>query len=205
VRSTQATVAGGFESEKRPYPPVKPISNTSETATVRAVHFLMFLATFRNFSNAVIQASPTVALQPSTLAYVSKTFAPACGTATRLLSASRDGEKGAPAAVGTHQAAVRHRPADEHRPGEDNVESMRRVVTSRGLPADRISRAALQAKFKPAPATHTAVNRPEHNLGNNWASNFGCDPYRMSPSAARGAPTRYKTVLSLPSWRWPCS
>ena len=141
---------------------------------------MIFLATFRNLSNAVIKASPTAAVRLSALPYASATFALVCGTATRLLSTSRDGEKGAPAAVGTHQAAVRHRPADEHRPGEDNVESMRRVVTSRGLPADRISRAALQAKFKPAPATCTAVNRPEHNLGNSSASNLGCDLYEAT-------------------------
>jgi hypothetical protein len=48
------------------------------------------------------------------------------------------------------------------------------AITIRGLPADRVRRAALRAKLKPAPATCTAVNSSEHNLGNNSASNFGC-------------------------------
>jgi hypothetical protein len=77
----------------------------------------MFLATFRNFSNAVIQASPTVALQLLTMPF---TFAPASVTAAHFLSTSHGGEKDAPAAVGTHQAALRPGLASEHRSGEDN-------------------------------------------------------------------------------------
>ena len=30
-------------------------------------------------------------------------------------------------------------------------------------------------KFRPAPATRTSENSSEPNLGNNLASNFGCD------------------------------
>jgi hypothetical protein len=84
------------------------------------------------------------------------------------------------AVVQVHPAALRPGPAGEHRPGEDNGESMRRVITTRGLPADRVCRAALQAKFKPAPATCTAVNSSEHNLGNSSASNLGCDLYEAT-------------------------
>ena len=54
------------------------------------------------------------------------------------------------------------------------------AITIRGLPAGRVRRAALQAKLKPAPAICTSVNRPEHNLGNNSASNFGCDLYEVT-------------------------
>jgi len=52
---------------------------------------------------------------------------------------------------------------------------MRRVITTPGLPADRVSRAALQAKLRPAPATCTSVNSPEPNLAGSLASDFGCD------------------------------
>jgi hypothetical protein len=62
LTSFLAPVAGGLESEKRPYPPVNPISSTSKTAAMRAVYFLIFLTTFRNLSNAVNKASPTAAV-----------------------------------------------------------------------------------------------------------------------------------------------
>jgi hypothetical protein len=52
---------------------------------------------------------------------------------------------------------------------------MRRVITTRGLPADPVRRAALQAKLKPAPATRTPVNSSEPNPAGSLASNFGCD------------------------------
>ena len=84
---------------------------------------------------------------------------------------------------------------------------MRRVITTRGLPADRVCRAALQAKLKPAPAPRTSVNSSEPNLGNNLASNFGCDPFLTTwlSSADRGRSGYYKPVHALPSWRCPRS
>ena len=54
---------------------------------------------------------------------------------------------------------------------------MRRVVTTRGLPADPVRRTALQDKFKPAPATRTAVNSSEPTPAGSLASNVGCDLY----------------------------
>ena len=84
---------------------------------------------------------------------------------------------------------------------------MRRVITTRGLPADRVCRAALQAKLKPAPATRTWVNSSEHNLGNSLASNLRCDLFLTTwlSSADRGRSGCHKPVLALPSWRCPCS
>ena len=58
-----------------------------------AVHFLIFLATFMNFSNVVIKASPTAAVQLSAMPYASATFALVCGTVARLLSTSRGDQK----------------------------------------------------------------------------------------------------------------
>ena len=62
-------------------------------------------------------------------------------------------------------------------PAKRNRGSTRRVITTRGLPADRVCHASLQAKLKPTPATRTSENSSEPNLGNNLASKFGCDPF----------------------------
>jgi hypothetical protein len=64
------------------------------------------------------------AVQLLTMPLASSTFAPVSVTPSHLLSTSPGDEKDAPAAMATHQAALRHRRAGEYRPAKDNRLSM---------------------------------------------------------------------------------